>query len=205
MGDLSVNLTPKDERKRASHAIALDIRKRLAGLPLPAARLAQGRRGSAGAAGALDAARRDLRPRCGDPARGSATGCARLSRAVDFIVDVDDSFGVPDEAAALRDRSAGARIPRRRGAGGLRHDRRADRGGTQVGYSQRGSGLKPIAINVALPRSALTLDERLLSTPLPAGGTPRQGANVELGDVVKLSRRRLAIRSSATTAASRRW
>ena len=61
-------------------------------------------------------------------------------------------------------------------------------GGTQVGYSQRGSGLKPIAIHVALPRSGLTLDERLLSTPLPAGGTPRQGSNVELGDVVTMKR-----------------
>ena len=36
MGDLSVNLVPKGERTRASHAIALDIRKRLEGLPLPA-------------------------------------------------------------------------------------------------------------------------------------------------------------------------
>ena len=61
-------------------------------------------------------------------------------------------------------------------------------GGTEVGYSQRGGGLKPIAINVALPRSDLTLDERLLSTRLPAGGTPRQGANVELGDVVTFKR-----------------
>ena len=61
-------------------------------------------------------------------------------------------------------------------------------GGTEVGYSQRGSGLKPIAIKVALPRSGLTLGERVLSTPLPAGGTARQGANVELGDVVTLKR-----------------
>jgi hypothetical protein len=50
---------------------------------------------------------------------------------------------------------------------------------------KRAGGLKPIAFNVALPRSALTLGERILSTPLPAGGTVRQGANVELGDVVK--------------------
>ena len=41
---------------------------------------------------------------------------------------------------------------------------------------------------MALPRSGLTLDERVLSTPLPAGGTARQGANVELGDVVTLKR-----------------
>ena len=31
-GDLQVNLTPKDERNRASHDIALDVRKRLDGL-----------------------------------------------------------------------------------------------------------------------------------------------------------------------------
>ena len=30
--------------------------------------------------------------------------------------------------------------------------------------------------------------ERILSTPLPAGGTARQGVNVELGDVVKVTR-----------------
>jgi multidrug efflux pump subunit AcrB len=35
-GDLSVNLVENGERKRASHAIALDIRRRLADLPLPA-------------------------------------------------------------------------------------------------------------------------------------------------------------------------
>src|SRR5271165_5485237 len=33
MGDLSVNLKPKSERSRASHAIALDVRKRLADVP----------------------------------------------------------------------------------------------------------------------------------------------------------------------------
>ena len=36
MGDLSVALAPKDERHRNSHAIALDLRQRLAKLALPA-------------------------------------------------------------------------------------------------------------------------------------------------------------------------
>ena len=61
-------------------------------------------------------------------------------------------------------------------------------GGVKVGYSQRGEGLKPIDISVALPKSERTLGEKILSTPLPAGGTVRQGANVELGDVVKVVR-----------------
>jgi hypothetical protein len=50
--------------------------------------------------------------------------------------------------------------------------------------------LKPIDISVMLPRSERALDERILSTPIPAGGTVRQGANVELGDVVSVKRER---------------
>ncbi|MFA6140995.1 MAG: efflux RND transporter permease subunit, partial [Hyphomicrobium sp.] len=34
-GDLQVNLAPKGERQRASHEIALDVRQRLKGLPMP--------------------------------------------------------------------------------------------------------------------------------------------------------------------------
>ena len=186
MGDLSVNLTPKDERKRASHAIALDIRKRLADLPLPphaSIKVVEVPPGPPVLSTLLaevygpDAATR----------RAVAAGVRKAFELVDFVVDVDDSYGVPTqrlrfaidqqaleyhgvEEQAVYD-TLGALI-----------------GGTQVGYSQRGSGLKPIAINVALPRSGLTLDERILSTPLPAGGTARQGANVELGDVVTLKR-----------------
>ena len=58
----------------------------------------------------------------------------------------------------------------------------------KIGFSQKGGGAKPIDISVALPRGAMTPSERILSTPLPAGGTARQGANVELGDVVKATR-----------------
>ena len=36
LGDLQIDLTPKDERDRNSHAIALDLRQRLAALHLPA-------------------------------------------------------------------------------------------------------------------------------------------------------------------------
>ena len=54
-------------------------------------------------------------------------------------------------------------------------------GGVNVGYSERGFGTKPIAIDVKLPRRAEWIGERFLSTPLAAGGTARQGKNVELG------------------------
>ena len=185
-GDLSVNLTPKGERARASHAIALDIRKRLADVPLPphgSIKVVEVPPGPPVMATLLaeiygpDAVSR----------RAMASKVRQAFESVDFIVDVDDSFGVPSERQRFSIDQEALEFH------GVQEQAVYDTiaalvGGTEVGYSQRGSGLKPILIKVALPRSGLTLDERVLSTPLPAGGTARQGANVELGDVVALKR-----------------
>ena len=204
MGDLSVNLKPKGDRSRASHAIALDIRKRLADVPLPphgSIKVVEVPPGPpvlstllAEVYGPDAASRREL-----------ASKVRKAFEAVDFVVDVDDSFGVPSERQRFAiDQEA---LEFHGVAEQAVYDTIAALvGGTKVGYSQRGSGLKPIAINVALPRSGLTLDERVLSTPLPAGGTARQGANVELGDVVTPEARSLVVPDlSATTAGSPKW
>jgi multidrug efflux pump subunit AcrB len=61
-------------------------------------------------------------------------------------------------------------------------------GGVQIGYSQRGSGTKPIDISVRMAKRDMRFGERILTTPVPAGGTKRVGANVELGDVVTVHR-----------------
>jgi multidrug efflux pump subunit AcrB len=186
MGDLSINLKPNNERRRASHAIALDIRARLKDLPLPAhaaLKLVEAPPGPPVLATLLaevygpDAATR----------RATAAGVRKAFESVDFVVDADDSYGVSTERLRVAIDQEALEYH------GVESQAVYDTlgaliGGTKVGYSQRGAGLKPILINVALPRSGLTLDERLLTTPLPAGGTPRQGANVELGDVVKITR-----------------
>ena len=110
--------------------------------------------------------------------------------SVDFIVDVDDSFGTPSDRLRFSIDQEALEFH------GVEEQAVYDTigaivGGVKVGYSQRGEGLKPIDISVKLPQSALTLDERLLSTPLPTGGTVRQGTNVgEFGDVVKVKRER---------------
>jgi multidrug efflux pump subunit AcrB len=186
MGELAVNLLPKDERKRASHAIALDIREKLKGLPLPphtAIKVVEVPPGPpvlstllAEVYGPDAQTRRDL-----------ATKLRQAFDAVDFVVDSDDSFG--QRAERLRfaiDQDA------------LEYHGVEERavydtigalvGGVKIGFSQRGGGAKPIDVTVALPHAHMTPSERLLSTPLPAGGTVRQGANVELGDVVKATR-----------------
>ena len=185
-GDLAVNLVDKGDRSRASHAIALDIRHRLADLPLPqgsALKVVEVPPGPPVLATVLaeiygpDAASR----------RALATKVRQAFEAVDFVVDVDDTFPKPAERLRISIDQEALEFH------GVDEQAVYDTigallGGAPIGYSQRGGGLKPIDISVALPRSARTLDESLLSTPLPAGGTLRQGANVELGDVVKLTR-----------------
>ena len=185
-GDLSINLKEKSERKRASHAIALDIRKRLASLPLP--------RGSAlkvvevpPGPPVLSTLLAEVYGPTPEARRAIAAKVRKAFESVDFVVDVDDSWGTPGERLRFAIDQEAAEFH------GVEQQAIYDTigaliGGVKVGYSQRGEGLKPIDITVALPKSAETLGEKILSTPLPAGGTARQGKNVELGDVVKVER-----------------
>src|SRR5574337_1006596 len=119
--------------------------------------------------------------------RALAAKVRKAFESVDFVVDVDDSFGRPADRLRFSIDQEAAEFH------GVEQQAIYDTigaliGGVKIGYSQRGEGLKPIDISVALPKSARVLSERILSTPLPAGGTARQGANVELGDVVAVKR-----------------
>jgi multidrug efflux pump subunit AcrB len=184
LGDLSVNLAPKGERSRASHAIALDIRRRLANLPTPARTAVKVVEVPPGPP-VLSTLLAEIYGPDAASRRALAAQVRKAFEAVDFVVDVDDSFGVPSDRLRFSIDQEALEFH------GVEEQAVYDTigaliGGAKVGFSQRGGGLKPIDISVALPRSALTLNERILSTPLPAGGTARQGANVELGDVVSL-------------------
>jgi multidrug efflux pump subunit AcrB len=181
LGDLSVNLVPKAERARASHAIALDIRTRLNGLAAPdgtAIKVVEVPPGPP----VLSTLLAEVYGPDEESRRALATKIRQAFSAVDFVVDVDDSFHRPAPRLRLSIDQEALEFH------GVEQQAVYDTigaliGGVKVGYSQRG-GLKPIDITVALAKSAMTMSERILSTPLPAGGTVRQGANVELGDVV---------------------
>ena len=173
---------------RASHAIALDIRRRLADLPLPdgsALKVVEVPPGPPVLATLLA----EVYGPDAETRRATAAKIRKAFESVDFIVDVDDSYGKPSDRLRFSIDQEALEFH------GVEEQAVYDTigalvGGVKVGFSQRGEGLKPIDISVKLPKSAMTLDERLLSTPLPAGGTVRQGANVELGDVVKVTRER---------------
>ena len=185
-GDLQVNLLPKGDRSRPSHTIALDIRHRLAGLAKPtgtAVRVVEVPPGPPVLATLLaeiygpDAVAR----------RQAAERVREAFAKTDFIVDIDDTFHQPGERLRFSINQENLEFY------GVDEQAVYDTiaaiiGGVKVGYSQRGHGTKPIEIDVKMPKREEWLGERILSTPLPAGGTARQGQNVELGDVVTLSR-----------------
>jgi multidrug efflux pump subunit AcrB len=186
MGDLAINLLPKDERKRGSHAIALDIRKRLESLPRPehtSIKVVEVPPGPPVLATLLA----EIYGPSAEARRAIAAKVREAFNAVDFVVDVDDSFGVQSERLRYSIDQEALEFH------GVEEQAVYDTlgaliGGVKIGFSQRGGGAKPIDITVALPRSGMAPGENILSTPAPAGGTKRQGANVELGDVVKVTR-----------------
>ena len=59
-------------------------------------------------------------------------------------------------------------------------------GGIGVGYSHRGEERDPIEIRIGLPKSDLSWNERLASTPVPANTLPGSKTVVELGQVVRV-------------------
>jgi multidrug efflux pump subunit AcrB len=188
MGDVAINLVPKHERDRASHTIALDIRDRLKALDVPAG-----------------TALKVVEPPPGPPVlatllaeiygpdpetrRAVARKVEAAFRSVPFVVDVDTSWGEParrvratvstDEADFYRVQEADV------------FDTLALLGGGRiVGYSHRGGGRQPIPIRIERPSGAKTLDERALTTPIPANALPGDRGVVELGDVVRVGEER---------------
>jgi multidrug efflux pump subunit AcrB len=176
-GDLLINLLPKGDRQRPSHAIALDVRARLKGLAVPpgaAVKVVEMPPGPP----VLSTLLVEVYGPDADIRRAAARRVEDAFRSVDFIVDVDNSFREPGERLrfALDHESLEFH--------GVEEEAVYDTlqaliGGVPVGYSHRGAGRNPIEISVRLPRSGLYPSERLLTTPVPgARGT------VELGDLV---------------------
>ncbi|HRD27865.1 MAG TPA: efflux RND transporter permease subunit [Caulobacter sp.] len=182
MGDLSVALAPKDERKRSSHRVALDLRERLARLALPAGasiKVVEAPPGPPVMATLLaeiygpDATTR----------RAVAERVKAAFHAVPYIVDIDDSYGQPRPGLRL--------VPDRSRLEALRVSDRdvfdsigAALGGQVVGYAHRGEGRDPLEISVRLPQSARSWGEGLAAMPVALSG---DGRLVGLGEVVTAS------------------
>jgi multidrug efflux pump subunit AcrB len=185
LGEVAINLTPKGERDRASHDIALDLRTRLAGLPVPAGtslKVVEPPPGPPVISTLLaevygpDAATR----------RAAAAQIEAAFKAVPFIVDVDNSYGT--QARRMRATVSTDNLD----FFGVQEQDVFDtmallNGGQTVGYSNRGKGRLPIPLQIARAKADRVMDERLLTTPIPANVLPGARGVVELGDVVTIS------------------
>ena len=182
LGEVAINLVGKAERDRESHAIALDLRQRLAGLVVPEG-----------------TSLKVVEPPPGPPViatllaevygpdaktRRAAAGMIREAfEAVPFIVDVDDSFGVQARRLRVRVSSDDLEFYGVQEAD-VFDTLAALNGGQTVGYSHRGEGRLPIPLVVGRDKADRVMDERFLTTPIPANALPGARGVVELGDVV---------------------
>ena len=187
LGDLHLVLTPKEDRARSSHAIALDLRRQLLeGVALPPGaviKVVEMPPGPPVLATLLaevygpDAATR----------MAVAEKLKSLFHQVPYIVDIDDSYGQPRPRLRIaidQDRLEFFRVEQ----SDVYDTIQMLFGGVPVGYSARGADRLPIDITVGLPKRELSWSQALAATPVPANALPGNRSVVELGEVVQVSR-----------------
>ncbi len=185
LGEVAINLTGKGERARTSHQIALDIRTRIAAIPVPKAtsmKVVEPPPGPPVMATLLA----EIYGPDADTRRTTAAKVEAAFKSVPFIVDIDNSYGSPARRKRIAISTDNAEFF---------HVEESDvldtiatlNGGTTVGYSHKGGGRHPVPIRIERPKGERTLDERFLSTPIPANVLPGDRAVVELGDVVSVT------------------
>jgi multidrug efflux pump subunit AcrB len=186
LGDVKVNLLPKSERSRPSHAIALEMRQRLADLPLPAGSAVKVVEPPPGPPVLATLLAEIYGP---DPETRRAVA-AKVRQAFDtvpFVVDADESYG--EQAMRVRLGIDQDNLEYYKVEQGDVYDTIQELfQGTTVGYSHRGGGRHPIPIRLALSKGDERLGEAVLSTPVPANVIPGESSVVELGDVATVRR-----------------
>jgi multidrug efflux pump subunit AcrB len=185
-GDIQVNLTPKDERDRTSHAIALELRQRLAGLAMPAGTAIKVVEPPPGPP-VLATLLAEIYGPDPETRRAVAAKVRAAFAGAPFIVDIDDSYGTrPDRLRLAIDQDNLE----------YHHVEQSDvydaiagyYGAATIGYSHRGEGRQPIPIVLGLGKGEKVVDESALALPIPANALPGGRSVVELGDVVHLAR-----------------
>ncbi len=184
LGDVQITLAGKEERDRTSHEIALELREKLKSLKLPegtSLKVVEPPPGPPVLATLLA----EVYGPDADTRRATAAKVREAFAKVPFVVDIDDSFGqqMPRMRVAIdQDNLEYQKVEE----GDVYDTLQSLYADNTVGYSHRGGGRQPIPITLGLPKSAKVMDERALSTPVPANALPGGRGVVELGDVVSV-------------------
>ena len=181
-----INLPPKGERDRSSHEIALDIRERIAAIAVPpgtSLKVVEPPPGPPVMATLLA----EIYGPDAETRRKVAAKVEAAFRSVPFIVDIDNSYGVG--RARLRATISTDDLE-------FFHVEESDvfdtiailnGGRRRLFASRRAVASRSRSASNGQGRS--TLDERFLTTPIPANVLPGDRGVVELGDVVQVSAR----------------
>jgi multidrug efflux pump subunit AcrB len=181
-GDLQLNLTSKEERSRASHEIALDLREKLKSVELPeggSLKVVEVPPGPPVIATLLA----EIYGPDAETRRKVAGEVKEIFKGVPYIVDIDDSFGTPRPRLRLlvnRDATEFFGLDE----GEVSDSLGALLNGTVVGYAQRGEGRNPIEISVRLPRAEKSWNAALKATPVAVSRGAGGARTVELGEVM---------------------
>jgi len=184
LGDVQVTLSNKAMRSRTSHAVALELRKKLADMDMPTGTVVKTVEPPPGPP-VLSTLLAEVYGPTPEVRRLTASRVQEAFAKVPFVVDIDDSFGVqaPRVRVAInQDNLEYQKVEERDVYGTLQslYSRNT------VGYSHRGGGRQPIPITLGLAKSSKVMDESALSTPVPANALPGGRGVVELGDVVSV-------------------
>jgi len=181
LGDLMITLLPKGDRSRSSHQIAVDLREQL----LKAVPLPQG------------ASLKVVETPPGPPVMATllaevygpdeqtrvktAEQVEKIFKSVPYIVDTDNSFGIPRPTLKL--------VPDRAKLDqyGLSERQLFDSvgmllGNQTLGYAPRGGGRDPLPIELGLDQAQRSWSASLAATPVAA--TPG-GQLIQLGELVR--------------------
>jgi len=186
LGELQVNLASRSRRSRSSHAIAIDLRKRLKALNLPSGTVVKVVEVPPGPP-VLATLLAEIYGPDSKTRRAVLAEVKTIFASVPFIVDVDDSIGEPRPRLRLsidQDRLEYFGVEQK----DVYDTIQMLLGGIPVGYSHRGEDRSPIEISVRLPKTDLAWSEALAATPIPANTLPGSKTVVELGEVVRAAK-----------------
>lgn len=185
-GELQLNLLPRHERTRSSHAIALDLREQLAQIPLPQGstlRVVEVPPGPPVMATLLA----EIYGPDAQTRRAVALETRKLFASIPYIVDIDDTVTTPRPRQRISIKSDQLEY-----FGVTENDVydtiSALTGGVLVGYSHRGENRLPLNIRLSLPRGEMSWSDTLAVTPVPANSLPGNRSVVELGDIVSVNK-----------------
>ncbi|CCF21394.1 putative cation/multidrug efflux pump of the AcrB/AcrD/AcrF family [Pseudorhizobium banfieldiae] len=184
-GEVALTLLGKGDRSRTSHDLALAIRQRLADLPTPPGTSIKVVEPPPGPP-VMSTLLAEIYGPDAETRRQTSMKVEEAFRMVPFIVDVDNSFGEPARrlrATISTDDAEFFHVEE----GDVLDTLSILNSGKTIGYSHRGGGRPPIPIRLELPKNRRAMDERFLTTPIPANALPGGRGVVELGDVIRVA------------------